>query len=738
MTKKYADIIVDISHEKLDRTFQYLVPEEMQEILTEGMVVTIPFGRGDRQIKGYVTGFDDKPSFDVSKMKRIIRANSNEETVESKLVALAAWMRQNYGSTMIQALKTVLPVKDKVKGKEARKVCLRISKADGARLLDEYLNKHYVAKARLLAGLLDQAELPYQVVTAKLQVTANVIRSLEKDGILEITTESVYRDALEEVTDTKCDILTKEQTQVVNGILEEWEADDRPCLIHGITGSGKTQVYMELIQETVDQGRQVIVLIPEIALTHQIVMRFLHRFGKGVSFLNSRMSTAQRYDQFKAAKAGDVQIMVGPRSALFTPFPDLGLIIMDEEHETSYHSETVPRYHAREVAVRRGEMEQAHVVMGSATPSVTAYYHAMEGDYRLFRLRERYGSSQLPKTTIIDMREELKAGNRSIFSRSLQEAIALRLEKKEQVMLFLNRRGYAGFVSCRSCGYVAKCPHCDVSLSSHRNGKLICHYCGYETPDLKECPECQSTYIGGFGAGTQQIESLVLQMFPGVRVLRMDLDTTRGKDGHAKILTAFENGEADILIGTQMIVKGHDFPHVTLVGVLAADLSLHAADYCAGERTFQLVCQAVGRAGRGEQAGEAFIQTYDPEHPALVAAADQDYEAFYDEEIAYRTLMGYPPVDAMMAILGSGMLEEHLEQAMEYLKKYLQQIYRKPDLQIIGPAPESIGKINDRYRKVIYCKHPKYDILTMIKDQLERYIQINSGYDSIQIQFDMT
>lgn len=736
MNQQYADIIVDISSEKLDRTFQYRVPEHLKGRISEGMVVRIPFGRGDREITGYVIGLSETPKFDSEKTKEIIRLENSSETVESRLIALAAWMRENYGSTMIQALKTVLPVKKQIAKKEERRLRLNVTKAEGESYLNRCLNRHYVAKARAVAAVLDQEWVPYEIMTGEYKVTAAVIKGLTDEGILTLNAREVYRASLETADETEKILLTENQKAIVEDILDEWEYRDRPCLIHGITGSGKTSIYMELIADVVAKGQQVIVLIPEIALTRQTVARFMRRFGSGISFLNSRMTPGERYDQFKAAKRGDVQIMVGPRSALFTPFSNLGLIILDEEHENTYISETAPRYHAREVAIKRAELEQAHVVMGSATPSVDAYYAAKEGKYRLFTLKERYGASSLPDVSVIDMREELKKGNRSIISSSLQDAMEERLKKREQIMLFLNRRGYAGFVSCRSCGHVVKCPHCDVSLSVHNNGKMVCHYCGYETPKVQECPVCQSPYIGGFKIGTQQIEDVVKKLFPDARVLRMDLDSTKGKDGHAKILKAFEDREADILIGTQMIVKGHDFPYVTLVGVLAADLSLNSSDFRASERTFQLITQAVGRAGRGERPGEAIVQTYHPDHYSIVDAVHQDYESFYEEEIAYRMLLDYPPAGRMMAVLGSGEEEEYLEMAMGYLKKFILKVYPKADLQVIGPALPGVGKVRDIYRKVIYLKHVKYDILVMIKNQLERYIEINSGFDQIQIQFD--
>lgn len=488
-----------------------------------------------------------------------------------------------------------------------------------------------------------------------------------------------------------------------------------------------------------DSGRQAIVLIPEIALTFQTVMRFYRCFGDRVSIMNSRLSAGERYDQLMRAKSGEVDVMIGPRSALFTPFPNLGLIVIDEEHENTYKSEQTPRYHARETAEARAKMEGASVVLGSATPSMESMYRARLGEYRLLELKKRSREQEMADVYVTDLREELKNGNRSILSEKLQELMEDRLNRHEQIMLFLNRRGYAGFISCRECGYVVKCPHCDVSLSFHRGGKMVCHYCGHEEAKPNVCPECGSRHIGEFKAGTQQIEDIVKRRFPEARVLRMDMDTTREKDGHEKILAAFANEEADVLVGTQMIVKGHDFPNVTLVGVLAADMSLYSDDYRAGERTFQLLTQAVGRAGRGEKKGEAVIQTYSPEHYAVVTAAAQDYAAFYEEEIQYRSLMGYPPVENLLAVFASGKDEAHLETGCRYLKEYAKRVCQadpSSPVEIIGPASPGIGKINDVYRKVLYLKTERYDTLVKIKNRLEQYIEVNSGFNTIRIQFD--
>ena len=455
-----------------------------------------------------------------------------------------------------------------------------------------------------------------------------------------------------------------------------------------------------------------------------------------MSILNSRMSQGERYDQMERVKKGEVDIMIGPRSALFTPFERLGLIVIDEEHEPTYKSEQVPRFHARETAIERARMEGASVVLGSATPSLEAFYACECGRYQMLRLRNRTGKQALPEVYVADMREELKHGNRSILSDRLKVLMQDRLEKKEQIMLFLNRRGYAGFVSCRACGYVVKCPHCDVSLSVHRGGKMVCHYCGYETQTVKNCPVCGSPYIGGFRAGTQQIEDLVKREFPQARVLRMDMDTTKNKGGHEKILAKFADEEADIMIGTQMIVKGHDFPNVTLVGVLAADMSLYSDDYRSGERTFQLLTQAAGRAGRGRRPGEVIIQTYSPDHYSIRMAARQDYEGFYEKEMNYRDLMGYPPASQLMAVLMTGSDENKLTTAAEYLKKYAIRVSADGEVQVIGPASPSVGKVNDVYRKVIYLKSEEYQVLVRIKNHMERYIEINRGFANMRIQFD--
>ena len=740
----YADIIVDITHEKLDKIFQYRIPKEMEGRLQTGMEVLIPFGRANRETKGYVIGFSEKCNYDPEKIKEITQISQNHIAIEAKLVALAAWMKEHYGGTMIQALKTVLPIKQQEKQKEQRSIRLLLDRREAKERLSYFLSKNQTARARVVAALLDRPILPYEYVTRQLKVTAAVLRAMEEQGILQIEAEVVYRNPVTaKRTKQQSFCYTEAQQAAIHIFCEEYRRGKRGTyLVYGVTGSGKTEVYMEMIEHVIAEGKQAIVLIPEIALTYQTVMRFYQRFGDRVSIINSRLSKGERYDQMLRAKRGEINVMIGPRSALFTPFERLGLIIIDEEHEGTYKSEQTPRYHARETAIARAAMEGASVVLGSATPSMEAFYKAVTGEFRLLRIPERAKQRAMAHVTVADMRKELEKGNRSIFSDALRSLMEDRLKKKEQIMLFLNRRGYAGFISCRSCGHVVKCPHCDVSLSSHRNGKLVCHYCGYEQPMVTSCPECGSSHVGGFRAGTQQIEELLLREFPQAKVLRMDMDTTKQKDGHEKILAAFSSGEADILVGTQMIVKGHDFGNVTLVGVLAADLSLYADDYRAGERTFQLLTQAAGRAGRGEKAGEVVIQTYSPEHYSIVAAAKQDYEQFFQEEMTYRALMGYPPASQLMAVLVSCKEEKLLETACHYLKTYAETCCKKCEragtsVQLIGPASPYVGKVRDTYRRVIYLKSEQEAVLVFLKDQLEQYIEINSGFQNLWIQFDL-
>lgn len=734
ITGRYANVIVDISHEKVDRPFQYKIPERLMGKLSPGMCVEIPFGNGSRFRQGYVIEVTDKPEYAPEKQKEIAGIVQGGVSMQADQIRLAAWIRETYGSTMIAALKTVLPVRQERKQKEKKKIVRCLGAEETMALLGQAQRKHQTAKVRVLEQLCREEILPYELVSGKLNVSPATLRSLESQGVIRVEAESYYRNPVKlnaEAEEGKQ--LSEEQRAVRDQVLSDYDqGKNKTYLIHGITGSGKTEVYLAIIEGMIKRGKQCIVLIPEIALTYQTLLRFYKRFGDRVSVMNSSLSAGEKYDQCERARKGEIDVIIGPRSALFVPFENLGLVVIDEEHEGSYKSESMPRYHARETARYLADLKGASLVLGSATPSLEAYYLAQKGEYELFRLGSRLTGGSLARVYIADLRQELREGNRSIFSRKLKELMEERLAKKEQMILFLNRRGYAGFVSCRSCGLVMKCPHCDVSLSKHMGGKLVCHYCGYETREPEKCPECGSPYIMGFKAGTQQIEQNLYKTFPGIRVLRMDGDTTRQKGSYERILSAFAEGEADVLLGTQMIVKGHDFPNVTLVGVLAADLSLNENDYRAGERTFQLLTQAVGRAGRGSKPGEAVIQTYRPDHYSIQWAAKQDYNAFYEEEILYREMAQYPPVSHMLAVL---VTTENREEGWKLIQQLSELAGKAQGVSVIGPSEASIGKINDCYRFVVYCKASEYANLIRVKDEMEKHLDA-PGRRTENVQFD--
>ncbi len=732
----YAKIIIDISHEAVDRPFTYIVPENLEGSLFVGQKVNVPFGRGNALKKGIIVDFSDRSDIPADKLKYIHSLSDSDISLNDKRIALAGWIKRNYGSTMANALKTVLPVKTKVSFSVKKTLVRTKTSEELDELIETAMRKRNAARLRLLFALKEEPEIPKSIVDNKLHIGASTVSKLVEDGVIFIREDRVLRNSLSfEVSEDNLPELSEEQSAIVNEIRRDTERGDRRTyLIHGITGSGKTEVYMRIIADVLSQGKQAIVLIPEIALTYQTLMRFYKRFGDRVCIMNSTLSKGEKYDLYEQALKGNVDIVIGPRSALFTPMPNLGVIIIDEEHESSYKSETVPKYHARETAVELARLYGAFVVLGSATPSVDAYYRAETGEYKLFKLNRRLTGNQLPEVTVADMRAELKAGNRSIFSRRLKLLMEDRIKKHQQIMLFLNRRGFAGFVSCRECGFVVKCPHCDVSLSLHRNGKLVCHYCGYTQDNVKLCPQCGSKYIAGFKAGTEQVEAEVQKIFPGVRTLRMDADTTAGKDGYENILTKFLDHEADILIGTQMIVKGHDFKDVTLMGVLAADMSLFAADYKAGEKTFQLITQAAGRAGRGDDPGEVVVQTYKPDHYAITHAAAQDYEGFYNEEVGYRELMDYPPAAHMLSVLVTGADEKGAEELAGTLCSLAREINPSG---VFGPARAVISKINDVYRFCFYIKSKDYDKLVQIKDVLEEVLSKRTRFkESVFFDFD--
>ena len=740
----YIDVIVDISVNSLDRIFQYRVPEELLDAVTVGCQVNVPFGSGNRRRQAYVIGVDTVLAYDASKIKDILGV-TKAPAATGQLIALADWMHERYGCTMAQALKTVLPVKKSVK--EVKRTAYFLADREGAQQLLEKSRKSRREKARvrLLEAMLKEGCMSKETVTGVLQISASTMKSILQTGVIREETSQVYRNPVRQRLDGWQEVcLNDEQMNAVASIWqnaaicrEHWSREQGMHLLYGITGSGKTEVYMALMEKVLNEGRQIIVLIPEISLTLQTVSRFYARFGSQIAVMNSRLSAGERYDQYMRAKRGEASIMIGPRSALFKPFDRLGLIIIDEEHESAYQSEIVPRYQAAEVAARRAEMSGALVVLGSATPSVAVYQKAREGMIGLHRLTQRARTgSRLPDVKVVDLREEFRMKNRGILSQSLHEAMDACLKRGDQMMLFLNRRGYAGFVSCRSCGYVVKCRHCDVSMTVHHHTLLKCHYCGSEQPMPRVCPSCGSPYIAGFGVGTQKVEEFVQKEFPEARILRMDRDTTSGKDDMGRILQTFSEGGADILIGTQMIVKGHDFANVTLVGILAADLSLFAGDYQSSERTFQLLTQAAGRAGRGDRPGEVIIQTYQPEHYCIQTAAAQDYDSFYSQEIRFRQMLHYPPDRQMMVMLAEG---EHDQQTGQAVQK-LREIAGEADfeaVEFIGPSRAGIAKAKDLYRYTMYMKHQDIKELMRLRDFLEGYLKWSQQFSNIYFTFDI-
>lgn len=653
----YADVIVDISHEAIDKTFEYEIPDELLETIQVGQMVSIPFGNAKKPRTGYVIGIKKTSVYDPEKIKALVGVVESATRIDTNLIKLAEYIRVNYGGTMIDALKTVMPVKESVRAVKGR------------------------------------------------------------------VEESAYE------IDKKDIVLSPAQKALVDEFSDDYEsylkgeASPSTYLLKGITGSGKTEVYIECIKEVVKSGGQAILLIPEIGLTYQTKARLYSHFGDRVAIINSKQSKGEKYREFEKARKHEVDVVVGPRSALFTPCEKLGLIIIDEEHDSAYKSETTPRYVSRNVAKKRCELEGAALILGSATPTLESYQYAKDGVYKLWELNERPDGAKLATVNVVNMADELMQGNRSIISQKLQLAIANRLENKEQVMLFINRRGYNSFMSCRECGEAIKCPKCDVTLTLHemkgRKPYLSCHYCGYQQAKPTACPKCSSKMIAGFGTGTEKVEQEIKRLFPEARTLRLDKDTTTRKNDLPNILSRFNKGEADILVGTQMIVKGHDFANVTLVGVILADLSLFANDYMATERTFGLLTQAAGRAGRGSKPGEVIVQSYKTNHYAIQTAVNQDYDAFFETEMTYRRLLKYPPVVNMLLVMMTGPNYEELVQASKDFSEELAEEFETEiedkSISIVGPSDALIGRINDIFRRVLYIKSNDLAILEDIR-----------------------
>ncbi len=655
----YAQVIVDIVHENVagssihPRTFSYLVPEGMQ--LSVGQRVEAPFGRMVKE--GVIVGFTESCDVPPEKLRAIRGPLEDYPAILPSLLTLARRMAEDAHCPLAETLRLMLPA-------EMRGGRIQVKSRPVVRLaippetVDDAIEKQGRSqKRRMLLNLLRDGEA-HPVADLKLLVRdpQEALKQLEEAGLLRVSQQEVLRRPGGDGPDNPVPDpeLTPYQQEVLEVVLPEMLRGKGKFLLHGVTGSGKTEVFIRLVREVLKAGKTAMILVPEIALTPQMVSWFRARFGQVAAVLHSRLSAGERFDEWRRIRRGDARVVIGARSAVFAPCEHLGLIVVDEEHETTYLSDRHPRYDARNVAAWRCETEGATLLLASATPSILSFARAQRGDYTLLEMPHRVGNRPLPEVTVVDMRQELERGNRSVFSGLLLKGLQDCMRRGEQAMLLMNRRGYNSFVSCRSCGTAMKCPNCDVALTYHMaggDGRLHCHYCGYVADTPTACPQCGSRYIRFFGAGTQKVEEELRRLFPDVGIVRMDVDTTSGKEGHARLLDEFRSGRARILVGTQMIAKGLDFPKVTLVGVVAADMTLNLPDYRSRERTFQLLTQVAGRAGRGTIPGQVIIQTYKPEDETIVASASQDYRAFFEQEFYRRRVSLYPPFTIMARLL---------------------------------------------------------------------------------------
>jgi primosomal protein N' (replication factor Y) len=706
----YAEVVVDIPAESAKGLFHYAIPAKLEGQVKVGSAVLVPFGT--RELTGYVVGFTPTP--DVAHVKDI-RALRGDAALSDEMMALAAWMSCYYTCSLGEAIAQMFPSsvrRGRARPKTESLVELAIP-TEKAKILIEDMERKAPRQAGALRIILEKGPIMLRRrLSSAPGSTPGAVRALIQKGILNETQKEVLRSPIKRTSKTgkPVPVLTPEQDKAVTTIIRSLEQEaPKPFLLHGVTASGKTEVYMRAIEAVLAKGKSAIVLVPEISLTPQMTQGFSERFGQAVAVLHSRLSQGERYDEWRRAERGDARIVVGARSAVFAPVQDLGLIVVDEEHETSYKQEESPRYHARDVACERARISRAVCVLGSATPSVESYHKALHGEYNLLELPHRVEMREMPTVEVVDMREELAEGNRSMFSRSLSQAISDRLERGEQMILFLNRRGYSTFVLCRECGYSMRCPECDVALTYHAAGSNIrCHYCDYEEPVPSVCPNCGGRYIKYFGAGTQKIEGEVKRVFPHARTIRMDTDTTRRKGAHETIVSKFQKGEYDILIGTQMVAKGLDFPNVTLVGVVSADTCLNLPDYKAGERTFQLLTQVAGRAGRGDKGGHVVVQTYSPEHYAIELGKAHDYRSFYDEEISCRNEGQYPPFSRLILVVVSGKslpaVERHSVCLVRALRARIKSAKQWKKTAILGPAPCALARVKGMHRWQILLK----------------------------------
>ncbi|ADL12953.1 primosomal protein N' [Acetohalobium arabaticum] len=741
MEFRYAEVIVDLPINEVDKPFTYLIPDQLREEIEIGYQVKVPFGH--RQLSGYVIELKEEVESDSTKLKEIIKLKSSLQLFDRELLRLAKWIADYYQTYLITVLKSVIPSGD-ITQKTERIVRLNYSVPEIKQELAK-LSKRAYKQREVLEYLIENQDqdLTSTALAEKVNTTSGTVRRLYEKDLIRYEEMEVRRDPVADIDfePTTPFSLTTEQQKALNQIENLREAPESgTLLLKGVTGSGKTEVYLQAIAQVIDDGQDAIVLVPEISLTPQTVKRFKSRFGDQIAIYHSHLSNGERYDEWLRMKRGEAKVVVGARSAIFAPFSNLGLIIIDEEHETSYKQGDHPKYQARKVANKRAELTGAVTVLGTATPALESYYQVQQGNYQSVSLENRIDNRPLPPVEVIDMREELEAGHRSIFSRRLTAAIEDRLAKNEQIILFLNRRGFSTFVLCRECGFVLECPNCDVSLTYHADKTLLrCHYCDYQrkVPDI--CPECESRYIKYFGAGTQKVEQAIIEEFPTARVLRMDVDTTTRKGAHQRMLDRFRNNEADILLGTQMIAKGHDFPNITLVGVITADTALNFPDFRAAEHTFQLLTQVAGRTGRGDIVGEVVVQTYDPDHYSIQLAKEHDYETFYQQEIEARKELDYPPFTHLINLIIKHEKEVKVSKVANQLGGILNQQIRDRELnvELLGPIPAPLAKLRGKYRWQMILKGRDLDMMRKLNsyslEALKKTVNLESTVISVDV-----
>lgn len=726
-----AEVIINSTVKTLNRVFDYNIPEYIENRIYIGSRVLVPFGKGKNLVEGFVVSIKEKSEYDIKDIEKLQEDDLSDEKIE-----FAKWMSKRYFCNISDCIKLMLPpgtvsknLNNRVKEKSINLVYLNKNIDDIKYDIENKVIKSEKQK-RILNFLVNNDGVSIQELEDFTDTTRAVIKTLEKNKYIEIVQEQIDRNPFQNrnIEKTSKLKLNDEQQNAYDKVSNSIENNEyKEYLLYGITGSGKTEVYLQLIEKVINNNKSAIVLVPEISLTPQMIERFIARFGEeNISVLHSKLSIGERYDSWNSIKSGKRKIVIGARSAIFAPVNNLGLIIIDEEHDTSYKSEMNPRYNAKEVAEKIATENNIPLVLGSATPNINTFYRANEGNIELLRLNKRANESKLPNMKIIDLRKELANGNKSMLSMELYNAINENIKNKKQTILFLNRRGFSTFVMCRDCGYTLKCKNCDISLTYHKKEeKMKCHYCGHQEEVAKTCPNCGSKRIKYFGTGTQKLEQEINKIFPNASTIRMDIDTVTKKNSHEEILNKFKNGNIDILIGTQMIVKGHHFPNVTLVGIIAADSSLNIDDYRAEERTFDIIVQVAGRAGREQEPGNVIVQTYNTENYSIQCAKKQDYDLFYNSEIKIRKQLKYPPFCDIIMIGITGEMEQDVINSSNNIYEFIQREFIKnnvEDIIFIKPLPAPIDKIKNRYRWRIIIKTKVTDnIIEILNKSLSDY-----------------